>query len=216
VSLRESFAAAADPPVRGFLERPDEQVFTAVLTHGAGSDARARTLVAMSAELAARGGLVLVCDLPYRQARPSGPPRPHEAARDREGLRRAAEAVRNMAAGPLLLGGHSYGGRQASMLAADDPTTAGALLLMSYPLHPPGKPETPRTAHLGSLRMPCLFVHGARDPFGSIDEMREALSAVPRAELIIVEGAGHDLRKLDAAAVAARVLDLLQLRNPAS
>lgn len=210
----ERFEVDGEPAVRGIMDRPEEVRFLAVLAHGAGSDAGAATLAAVAGALRERGGLVLRCDLPYRQARSSGPPRPGDAARDRAGIRKAIEAMRAIADAPMLLGGHSYGGRQASMLAAEDGSVAEALLLMSYPLHPPGKPLQLRTAHLPSIIAPCLFVHGARDAFGSLEEMRTALAVVPRSELFPVEGAGHDLRKLNAAAVADRVVSLLQPTSP--
>ena len=94
----------------------------------------------------------------------------------------------------IFLGGHSYGGRQASMLCAEEPDLATALLLLSYPLHPPRKPEQQRTQHLPDLRTPALFVHGTRDPFGSIAELEQALKMIPaKTKLLTVEGAGHDL-----------------------
>jgi predicted alpha/beta-hydrolase family hydrolase len=185
--------------VRGFLHRPNRASGdTLVLTHGAGSNCGAPLLVAMAETLAEAGMLVLRCDLPFRQARPHGPPFGN-GEQDRAGLRRAAGVVREVAARDgrpvrLLLGGHSYGGRQASMLVAEDAANADALLLLSYPLHPPDKPQQLRTAHFAKLRTPALFVHGARDPFGSLDEMRAALSLIPaRTELVAIENAGHDL-----------------------
>src|SRR5208283_483441 len=111
------------------------------------------------------GVCVLRYDLPFRQKRPHGPPSPSTSAADREGLRDAVAAMRAIVPGRVFLGGQSYGGRQASMLAAECPQLAAALLLLSYPLHPPGKPEQPRTAHFPALRTPSLFVHGPRDPF---------------------------------------------------
>src|SRR5262249_19049101 len=99
-----------------------------VLTHGAGSNRDAPLLVAVAEAFAARGVLVLRYDLPYRQARPTGPPRPAEAARDRQGLRDAAAEMRARGAERVFLGGHSYGGRQASMLAVEEPSVADALL----------------------------------------------------------------------------------------
>ena len=94
----------------------------------------------------------------------------------------------------IFLGGHSYGGRQASMLCAEEPDLASALLLLSYPLHPPRRPEQQRTQHLPDLRTPTLFVHGTRDPFGSIEELERALKMIPaKTKLLTVEGAGHDL-----------------------
>ena len=214
VKIEDRFEVDSDPAVRGLLDRPQDVRFLAVLAHGAGSDARAATLTSVARALRERGGLVLRCDLPYRQARASGPPRPADAERDRLGIRRAIDAMRSLAAAPVLLGGHSYGGRQASMLAADDPGVADALLLMSYPLHPPGKPLQLRTAHLASITVPCLFVHGTSDAFGSPEEMRSALTLVRRSELLSVERAGHDLRKLDPAAVADRAVSLLQPASP--
>lgn len=116
------------------------------------------------------------------------------AARDREGLQRAVEFIRKRATGKVFLGGHSYGGRQATMLAADNPGLADGLLLLSYPLYPPRKPTEWRTAHFPKLRARCLFVHGSRDPFGLLDEMNSALKLIPsETRLIEVEGAGHDL-----------------------
>jgi predicted alpha/beta-hydrolase family hydrolase len=94
----------------------------------------------------------------------------------------------------MFLGGHSYGGRQATMLCADEPDLVGGLLLLSYPLHPPRKPEQLRTQHFSKLVTPALFVHGTRDPFGSIEEMQSALKLIPaKTELLKVDGAGHDL-----------------------
>src|SRR5205823_11360621 len=111
----------AKDSVRGFLHRPELPSGNAIaLAHGAGSNCQAPLLVAMAKAFAEAGFTVLRCDLPFRQARPSGPPSPGGAAADREGLRAAASALREICAGRVFLGGHSYGGRQASMLAADD------------------------------------------------------------------------------------------------
>ena len=185
----------ADPPVRGFLHRPVHAVGDGlVLTHGAGSDCRSDLLVAIATALAEAGMTVLRCDLPFRQQRPWGPPGPAGAARDREGLRRAVEALRPHAPGRIMIGGHSYGGRQATLLAAEAPDLVSGLLLLSYPLHPPRKPMELRTAHFPQLRTPSLFIHGTRDPFGSPAEMESALKLIPGLhELALIEGAGHDL-----------------------
>jgi predicted alpha/beta-hydrolase family hydrolase len=80
------------------------------------------------------------------------------------------------------------------MLLAEDPSAADALLLLSYPLHPPRKPDQLRTAHLPTLRTPTVFVHGTRDPFGLPEELQEAIKLIPApVSLSLVEGAGHDL-----------------------
>ena len=199
-----------------------------VLTHGAGSNAQAPLLIALAEAFSAAGFTVLRCDLPYRQTRSFGPPGPADAARDRAGLKNAVIALQKMNLGaPLLadfarsgnrsdaegggfdlnqskkygnvlLAGHSYGGRQSSMLCADlseqEADLVAGLLLLSYPLHPPRKPEQQRTQHLPNLHTPALFIHGTRDPFGSIAEMKQALKMIPaKTKLIPIEGAGHDL-----------------------
>jgi hypothetical protein len=183
-----------DPAVRGFLHAPVQANGDAlILTHGAGSDCNAPLLVALSETFADNGYLVLRCDLPFRQQKRSGPPFGH-AEKDRAGLRNAVAVLRKLVSGQVFLGGHSYGGRQASILCAGEPSLISGLLLLSYPLHPPRKPEQRRTQHFPDLRPRSLFVHGTRDPFGSVEEMTVALQLIPaKIELLVVEGAGHDL-----------------------
>jgi uncharacterized protein len=187
--------ASLNPPVRGFLHRPEQGAGSGlVLAHGAGSNSNSSLLITVAGAFAGAGLTVLRCDLPFRQNRPYGPPRPGEAERDQDGLRNAAAALRGMGCGPIFLGGHSYGGRQATMLCAEEPELGAGLLLLSYPLHPPRKAAQLRVQHLPGLRVPGLFVHGTRDPFGSIEEMELALKMIPaKTRLLRVEGAGHDL-----------------------
>ncbi len=184
-----------DPPVRGHLHQPENPNHDGlVLTHGAGGNSNAPLLVAVADALAEQGVTVLRCDLPFRQQRLFGPPHPGMAARDRAGLKSAVAALRGILSGRIFLGGHSYGGRQTTMLCAEEPEVASGLLLLSYPLHPPRKPEQLRTQHFPNLRTAALFVHGTRDPFGSMDEMETALKLIPaKHALLPVEGAGHDL-----------------------
>lgn len=181
--------------VRGFLHHAATTASAGlVLTHGAGANARSPLLIAIAETFAAASFTVLRCDLPFRQTRPFGPPGAGDAARDRQGLKEAAVALRKLALGKLYLAGHSYGGRQASMLCAEEPDVADGLLLLSYPLHPPRKPEQPRTQHFPGLQTPALFVEGTRDPFGSTDEMEAALKLIPqKTELLKIDGEGHDL-----------------------
>jgi uncharacterized protein len=219
-SVRQFADNAADPPVRGFLHVPETPNGNAlILTHGAGSNAQAPLLIALAETFSAARFTVLRCDLPYRQTRSFGPPGPGDAARDRAGLKNAIAAIKRNLGAPFLpgsgrsgdfsprepkgwdkifLGGHSYGGRQCSMLCAElsekDPDLVAGLLLLSYPLHAPGKPEQQRTQHLPNLHTPTLFVHGTRDPFGTIAELEQAMKIIPkRTKLLQVEGAGHDL-----------------------
>jgi predicted alpha/beta-hydrolase family hydrolase len=190
---------AVDPPVRGFLHVPEDGLEQGagsglVLAHGAGSNSRSPLLMTVAAAFAAAGFTVLRCDLPYRQNRPNGPPPFGAAERDRNGLRNAVAVLRKMGSGRIFLGGHSYGGRQASILCAEESDLVTGLLLLSYPLHPPRKPGQLRVQHLPELRVPGLFVHGTRDPFGSIEEMETALKMIPaKTALLKVDGAGHDL-----------------------
>jgi predicted alpha/beta-hydrolase family hydrolase len=183
--------------INGFLHRPDGPARNGiVLTHGAGGNCQAPLLVALSNAFAVSGFYVLRCDLPFRQKRRSGPPFPAEATEDRAGLASAVITLRNIASGRIFLGGHSYGGRQASILVSEDPQIADGLLLLSYPLHPPKKPDNLRTGHFSELRLPCLFVHGTNDPFGSIGEMKSWAGIIPGpAEISVIEGAGHDLAR---------------------
>jgi len=194
--MPETFAnLILDPPVRGFLHFPETPNTNGlVLAHGAGGDANSPFLIALAEVFKDAGFTVLRCNLPFRQNRSFGPPRPGDAVRDRAGLKNAVGGMRNLASGRVFLAGHSYGGRQATMLCAEEPELAGGLLLLSYPLHAPGRPDQLRTQHLPNLRTSALFVHGTRDPFGTIEEMQAALKLIPaKTKLLPVEGVGHDL-----------------------
>lgn len=182
-------------PVRGFLHPAASASADAlVLTHGAGANCQAPLLVALADAFAASGTTVLRCDLPFRQAKPQGPPM-RTAERDQAGLKAAVQAMRRQTqAHRIFLAGHSYGGRMASMLAAREPDLVEALLLLSYPLHPPKAPQQMRTQHFPSLETHALFVSGTRDGFGTIAELGAALRLIPaRTRLLPVESAGHEL-----------------------
>jgi uncharacterized protein len=205
--MQESYEANG---VRGVLHWPRQRGGDGiVLTHGAGSNAQEPLLVALANAFKESGFLVLRFDLPFRQQRAKGPPFPAAAAGDRQGIERAVEAVRGLTGGRIFAGGHSYGGRQSTMAAAERAGMADGLLLLSYPLHPPKRPEQKRTAHFPQLRTPALFVHGTADPFGSIEDLREAVALIPaRTDVLAVEGAGHDLKR--AAGLAGEILTRLQ------
>jgi len=187
--------SANEVPVRGFLHRAAGLGGDGlVLSHGAGSNCSSTLLVALADAFCSSGWTVLRCDLPFRQARPTGPPQRGSAERDQQGLKAAVASMRRQVSGRIFLGGHSYGGRQASMLCAAEPGLVDGLLLLSYPLHPPQKPNELRTAHFPHLQTPALFVHGERDGFGSIDEVTAALKLIPaRTELLPIPAAGHEL-----------------------
>lgn len=185
----------AEPAIHGFLHEPAHPNGDSVaITHGAGSNCQSKLLVEMSDALADAGFLVLRFDLPFRQVRPQGPPNPASAERDREGIRRASALLRERTKGHVFVGGHSYGGRQATILASEHSQLVDGLLLLSYPLHPPRKPEQLRTGHFPKLTTPAFFAHGSRDPFATIAEMTSALKLIPSPHALFeVEGTGHDL-----------------------
>lgn len=203
--------------VHGFLHRTTGPAGDGLaITHGAGGNCEMPLLMAVADAFAASGIWTLRFNLPFRQKRPSGPPHAGSAALDRAGLKQAVSALRAMVPGRVFLGGQSYGGRQASLLAAEENDAAHGLLLLSYPLHPPGKPEALRTSHFPSLRIPSLFVQGSRDPFGSVEEVQNALTLIPApTALREIANAGHDLArgKFDIARqVVEPFLSLLEAR----
>lgn len=180
---------------------------TVLLTHGAGGNRDGALLVALCAEWARQGFLAVRYNLPYRRRRPKGPPS-GSAKADQDGIAEAITWARGLGHGPVIAGGHSYGGRMTSMVAAaHDGTAAGpdVLTLTSYPLHPPGKPERARTEHLPQITVPTVFTHGTADPFGSIDEIRAAAALVGGPSSVVeITGARHDLgsKTLDVPALA--------------
>ncbi|QEN12393.1 alpha/beta hydrolase family protein [Mycolicibacterium sp. ELW1] len=191
--------------IAGVAHEPDgTPAGVVVLTHGAGGSRESPLLIRICDEWAARGWLAVRYNLPYRRRRPKGPPS-GSAGGDRDGVVEALTLARSLATGPLLAGGHSYGGRQTSMVVAENPGLVDVLTPFSYPLHPPGKPDRLRTEHFGGITVPTVFTHGTADPFGTIDELREAAVLIPApVEIVEITGARHDLgsKKLDVPALA--------------
>jgi len=184
--------------IQGILHPPvsDANGTGVVLTHGAGADCHSALLVEMAEQLASAGFHVLRCNLAFRQRRRTGPPHNSKVEEDRYSLVQAAAFLRKYTPERIILAGHSYGGRQATIVASENKTVADHLLLLSYPLHPPEKPDQLRTAHFPKLKVRSTFIHGAADPFGTPDEMQAALKLIPAAtKLALVEGAGHELKK---------------------
>jgi uncharacterized protein len=175
-----------------------------VLTHGAGGSRESPLLHKICDQWAARGWLAVRYNLPYRRRRPKGPPS-GSAASDQAGIVEAIEFAHTLTKGPVVAGGHSYGGRMTSMAVADEVAKVDALTLFSYPLHPPGKPERARTEHLPRISVPTVFTHGTADPFGSIEELRPAAALISAdTEIVEITGARHDLgsKSLDVPALA--------------
>ncbi len=179
-----------------------------LLTPGAGGDRNHPSLVAIEAAVAPVP--VARVDFPYRRAGRRGPdPAPRMVACVRE---EAAALAARAGVSPRLvvLGGRSMGGRMCSLAVAEG-LAAGGLVLIAYPLHPPGRPQRLRTEHFPNIEIPCLFVSGTRDPFATPRELEAAseLIAGPVTN-IWIEGAGHDLKGADAkvaASVAAWLTD---------
>jgi predicted alpha/beta-hydrolase family hydrolase len=145
-----------------------------LLAHGAGADMHAKALTTVADALATAKVPSLRFNFPYMAAGRRGPDRPPVLA---AAVREAASGLSARAEVPLdriVLGGRSMGGRICSLVVADadDPLPALGLVLLGYPLHPPGKPETLRVEHFPRIRVPCLFVSGTRDAFGTPDELR--------------------------------------------
>ncbi len=194
--------------IAGVSHEPDGAPCGVVaLTHGAGGSRESTLLQQLCDEWARRGFLAVRYNLPYRRRRPTGPPS-GSAATDRAGIAEAIAVCRGLVDGPLIAGGHSYGGRQTSMvLAAKEPAAikVDVLTLFSYPVHPPGKPERPRTEHLPDVAVPTVFAHGTSDPFGTPGEVRAAAAMISApTEVVEIPGARHDLRSkiLDVPALA--------------
>ncbi len=163
-----------------------------LLTHGAGGDASGPGLEALARGLARQGHLTVRFNLPYWEAGRATPP---AAERSVPGFREAYDAARAQAgdAGTWAAGGKSYGGRVASLAAADGMEVA-ALVFYGYPLHAPGRQERPRVAHWPSITVPCMFLQGTHDPFCSLALLREHLPGLGApATLHVVEGGDHSL-----------------------
>jgi predicted alpha/beta-hydrolase family hydrolase len=181
-----------------------------VLFPGAGSSASHASLVSLEEALSPLP--VARIDFPYRRAGKSFPDKtPVLLECVRSEVRAYAEQL-GVSTSQLLIGGRSMGGRMCSMAVADetDPLDVAALVLMSYPLHPPKKPENLRTEHLPRINVPTLCISGTKDNFGSPEELESAFSVVPaRVQWHWVQDGRHELAKADAE-IAATVLQFIQ------
>jgi len=167
-----------------------------LITPGAGAGRDQPSLVAI--EKALEPVLVERMDFPYRLAGRSRPDRTEVlVAAVREGAAALAERT-GLAPARLVLGGRSMGGRICSMAVAEG-LPAAALVLLSYPLHPPGRPDKLRIEHFPSLTVPCLFLGGTQDPFGTPEELERHTAAIPGPVTHLwLDGAGHAPRGRDA------------------
>ena len=163
---------------------------TLLLGHGAGVNQTSAFMVNFAESLALRGVEVVTFNFLYTEQGRNAPDRPDKL----EACYRAViEAARKKLKGNrLFIGGKSMGGRIASQVAAAGVEDLSGLVLLGYPLHPPGKPEQLRAEHLAKIREPLLFLQGERDPFGTPDELRPIIKKLkPRAELYAISGGDH-------------------------
>jgi len=183
-----------------------------LLTPGAGASADHHVLVAIEAALAPLP--VRRMDFPYRKAGRRAPDRAPVLIEAIRSELAACCAEVGTTEDRVVLGGRSMGGRMCSMAVAEG-TPAAGLVLLSYPLHPPGRPERRRVDHLPAIGVPCLFVSGERDPFGTPDEMTEATASIPGAVTHRWLPGGHDPRPSADEQVAGWVGEwLATLRRP--
>lgn len=173
------------------LIAPPEMRALYVLGHGAGAGMRHGFMEAVSEALAAREIGTFRYEFPYMHRGSRRPdPRPLLLATVRSAVEAATEHARGL---PMIAGGKSMGGRMTSLCAADDPLPhVRALVFLGFPLHPAGKPDTTRAAHLSHLELPLLFIQGTRDKLADLDLMASVVHHLgPSAHLHIVEGADH-------------------------
>ena len=180
---------------------------TLVLGHGAGAPQTHPFMVRMALGLARRGVHAVTFNFAYAE---KGRGRPDRNDALEECFARVIDAVRargtTRARTPLFIGGKSMGGRIASQVAASGHGDARGLVFLGYPLHPPGKPEKLRSKHLPSIAAPMLFVHGTRDPFGTVDELSPIMSKLTiGTKLYVVEGGDHSFGVLKRPLVGKRV-----------
>ena len=182
-----------------------------LLAHGAGGGAGHRTLVALEDHVEGRMGIpVRRMEFAYRAAGRRFPDRPPKLIAE---VRAEAETFAARIGAPadgLVLGGRSLGGRMCSMAVAEGLDAAG-LVLLSYPLHPPGCPERLRVEHFGAVDVPTLVVNGDRDPFGTPEELERELAAVAGpVTLKLLEGQRHDPGPAADAEIVAAVAEFLR------
>jgi len=163
-----------------------------VFAHGAGAGQHHPFMAGVSKALAARGIDVVTFDFPYKRLQKSAPDRPPVLE---QSFREVVAAARRWSqADRLFIGGKSMGGRLATHLAAQGLESLSGVVCLGYPLHPPGKPQQLRVAHLPSIAVPVLVIQGERDTFGTPDELRPHLEAMPaEVHLHVIPRGDHSL-----------------------
>jgi hypothetical protein len=186
-----SIAIPGAEPVSGLWQAPGDAKACLVLAHGAGAGMAHRSMAAIADGLSERAVATLRYQFPYMESgrkRVDPPPVAHAAVR--AAVAAARELARDL---PLFAGGKSFGGRMTSQAQAAAPLEGvGGLVLLSFPLHPAGKPSVERAAHLAKVAVPMLFVQGSKDALAELDLLTDTVAGLgPRATLQLVEGADH-------------------------
>jgi uncharacterized protein len=168
---------------------------TVVLGHGAGADQLSGFMVMMAGGLAARGIDVMTFNFLYKEQGRSIPDPKARLESCYEAVIKTALTHRKLRKNRLVIGGKSMGGRIASQVAAVSPEGIAGLVFLGYPLHPPGRPEKMRDAHLKDIQAPMLFVQGARDTFGTAEEIRAVIKRLNLpAKIYVIEGGDHSFK----------------------
>ena len=206
--MEELTIAIADTTVSAMIERPADARAMLVLAHGAGAGMRHAFMNQLAAALAARGVATLRYQFPYMEAARRGPDRP--ALLEATVRAAVAEAARRAPDLALFAGGKSMGGRMTSRAQADAamPGVRG-LVVVGFPLHPPGTPGTTRAEHLARVSLPMLFLQGTRDDLAGLDLLAPIVLAIPHAFLEVVDGADHSFALPAAEARVRSVMDEL-------
>jgi uncharacterized protein len=169
---------------------------TLILAHGAGADQTSGFMVRFATSLAVRGVDAVTFNFVYTEQGRRLPDRNDKLESCwRAVIAAVSEGARGDSRKPVI-GGKSMGGRIASQIAAQSAmaSSVAGLLFLGYPLHPPGRPDKPRSDHLGRIHAPMLFVQGSRDAFGTPDELRAALTGVKAADVFAVDGGDHSFK----------------------
>ena len=180
-------------------------IATLVLAHGAGAGQKSPWIVKAAQALAGRGIRVATFDFPYMTAGKSVPDKaPVLEAAWKEALAIARDRATD---GRVFVGGKSMGGRIATHIAAQGVEGIAGVILLGYPLHPPGQPDKRRDAHLPQIKEPVLFVQGSADTFGTADEIRAVVKTMPEPTLHVIQGGDHSFKVRGGAAKVAAAFD---------
>ena len=178
-----------------------------ILAHGAGSNQRTPSITRTATALSARGFETITFNFLYSEKKMGAP---HKNDKLEACWRRVIETFGEPGR-KLVIGGKSMGGRIASQVAAADSPDLAGLVFLGYPLHPPGHPEQLRSKHLPDIKAPMLFVQGAKDAFGTPEELKPILKKLKHAELCVVEDADHSFKVPKRAALSQDKVDAFVL-----